>query len=161
MLVHNKTHFTTYIEKSLLGEESDEPTGLEKFTTLDLEDNTVLGKAARNFDEDVMLLYVKPAVDLQLVDFSQPFGRGTFNGDSLHLFNFFHEDESDDESDNEKKGTKDIDINSITGEPADYYPILHPSGFWVKEDSLIPINGTIDNVTINFHIASLPVSTFC
>ena len=148
-------------EKNLLGEHEDDKTKGKRLTYLELKDDTLLGKATRDFDRDVTLLYVKPMIDLQLVNFHQPFGRGTFNTDALALFDFYrNEGEKTDKDDDRDSNSNSIAyaVTADTGELADYYPIMYPSEFWMKDDSLIPVNGTLKNVTITLNLNSIQVS---
>jgi len=98
-------------------------------------------------------------IDLHLVNFHQQFGPGSFNADAMKLFNFYQLDSFDKTDDSKDLKTFGYAVTSLkTKEPADYYPILHPSEFWLKDDALIPVNGTLKNVTINLDLSTVQVS---
>ena len=102
---------------------------------------------------------MKPVIDLHLVNFHQQFSPGSFNADAMKLFNFYQLDNMDKNGDGQDSKALGYAVTSLeTKEPADYYPILHPSEFWLKDEALIPVNGTLKNVTINLGLSSVQVS---
>lgn len=146
-------------EKNLLGDEEED--NVYGYTDEDLMDDTVLGKAARNNDEDVRLLYLKPAINLQLLNHQQPFAPGAFPPDIVKLMSFYEEQHiSDDSAPLTVPTSLSSSTKAISPAPSDFYPLLHASEFWIKADSLIPVNGTLKSTTLDVTLTSIEVLKF-
>ena len=166
------------VEKNLLKE--DEENELDTYTAEDLADHSVLGKAAKNHEEDVILLYFKPSIDWQLVEFSHFIPKATFAPELKKLMNFYDpdsiKDNHNDNNHNDKTKEKrvknadsiDLDVTKASkkletvqlDDYQQYYPIFHPSEFWITSKSLIPVNGTLKNVTIEMTVSNAAMWKF-
>jgi len=136
--VLNLTTFRTRrkekIERSLLQDQLDPEREAEKFAALRVsrDDKSVLGMAAKNFDEDVTLMYIKPTLTLQLVDDLPPyFPKSSLPPQMKDHMDFYVRD-----------------VDDIIG----YYPILHGSEFWMRKDDLIAVNETLKEVTLDLSV---------
>jgi len=113
------------------------------------EDDTIFGRASKDKDNDAILNYIKPSLSLQLIsNLPASFPRNTIPTQMSKHMLFF---------DNFTTVTN----NEVRKMPADihsgsYYPIVYPSEFWMKTDSLIPINGTLKNITIALDFSVQP-----
>jgi len=127
-------------ERSLLQDQLDPEREAEKFAALRVsrDDKSVLGMAAKNFDEDVTLMYIKPTLTLQLVDDLPPyFPKSSLPPQMKDHMDFYVRD-----------------VDDIIG----YYPILHGSEFWMRKDDLIAVNETLKEVTLDLSVYPIRVS---
>ena len=124
-------------ERSLLGDDSrggDFPNDASN-ADLHADDNSPLSLAAKNRTHDKILLYGKPSLTLQFVDMG---ATPHFTSREAIPANFGdHLDWLDDESNG-------------------YFPIVYSSEFWISKDSLLPINGTSRDMTVE--VAVEPIS---
>jgi len=125
----------------------------------EIEDNTVLGLASKNTEEDAILLYVKPSLMLQLVDFEFSFPRGQIPPNILDYFDFYMK-EYDFNTGISYEENKSKILKEAPKAGADYYPLLHPSDFWLLDEKLVAVNGTLDEVTISFDVDFTPFWKF-
>jgi len=92
---------------------------------------SVLGKASLNTSIDAVLLYIKPFMNLQLVQLDDKTPLPISSLPSFLAEHFMFVDSSN----------------------TSFYPLLHPSEFWLKSDSLVAVNDTLSNVTIDISLS--------
>ncbi|GMI36121.1 hypothetical protein TeGR_g15211 [Tetraparma gracilis] len=114
-------------KKMLLGEEPDE----EAEMAVAVVDDTVLGRAAADHEEDQWLMYWKPALTIQVVEMNAAFARGGIPPQMSNSMDF-----------------ADLETGA-------YYPALYFNEFWQTTDRQVAINGTVDEVTLKVEIGSI------
>jgi len=92
---------------------------------------SILGQASINESIDAILLYIKPFINLQLVQLDDKTPLPISSLPSFLAEHFMFVDPSN----------------------TSFYPLLHPSEFWLKSDSLIIVNDTLTNVTIDISLS--------
>mmetsp|Transcript_33033 Transcript_33033/g.72448 ORF Transcript_33033/g.72448 Transcript_33033/m.72448 type:complete len:674 (-) Transcript_33033:38-2059(-) len=113
-------------EKSLLGDDHSEDDG-EEPALKDSSDKSPLSIAGRNKTHDQILLFASPSLTLQLVDMKRAPNFPSRTNVPKQFGD--HMDWLDDAS-------------------SGYYPVLYPSEFWITKESLLPINGTTREITL-------------
>jgi len=113
--------------RNLLGDGHNDA-NLEKLEST--EDDSILGKAIKLTEEDVVLAYIKPSVTLEMVDYRASFPRNAIPSQMSELMTFNTE--------------------------GDYFPILYPSEFWITSKDLVIVNGTLTNtkIELKYHSTS-------
>ena len=147
-------------QRSLLEGQDDNNTILSELY-LDPSDKSVLGLAAREMYQDVTLMYVKPALALQLVDdIPSYFRRGSIPPQMSKLMDFYTRPDDDIVKDSIASSKNGDEIEGVFASFYDgaYYPILHPSEFWLRHEDTFPVNATLKEVTINLSICPAKVS---
>jgi hypothetical protein len=121
-------------DKMLLGDE--EESDVSSMAAPKAYQASPLYEASSNKTHDQILLYTKPTLALQLISNLPPF----VNKDSIpSSIGKFLDWSKDDHTSNQ------------------HYPLLYHSEFWVRNDMLVEINGTIDHVDIEFSLDSAPM----
>ena len=112
-------------EKNLLGDAgtSDDNVASDVYES----DESPLSIAERNKTHDQILFYASPSLTLQLVDMKKAPQFPSRNNIPEQFSD--HMDWLDDES-------------------SGYYPVLYPSEFWITKESLLPVNGTTQSITL-------------
>lgn len=117
-------------EKSLLGEGAE--TEDDDAAAAAAADDSVLGRAAYNASLDTYLGYLRPTFSLEIIA-----PRDQFKYDTIpdQIFKY-------------------MDVEEKTGA---YFPILHMSTFWTTRASMIPINGTVNDVDVLVEVYDNPI----
>eukprot|EP00590_Aulacoseira_subarctica_P007298 CAMPEP_0172431604 /NCGR_PEP_ID=MMETSP1064-20121228/59129_1 /TAXON_ID=202472 /ORGANISM="Aulacoseira subarctica , Strain CCAP 1002/5" /LENGTH=641 /DNA_ID=CAMNT_0013178389 /DNA_START=81 /DNA_END=2002 /DNA_ORIENTATION=+ len=119
------------LERSLMEHQQQEnATTLDLLLNLDPNDTSILATAARNTSEDVTLMYIKPSLTLQMiVDTPSQFKKTSIPEPISKHMDFLYDDDK------------------VPG----YYPIFYPCEFWLRQQDMIPVNGTLSNVSLNLN----------
>jgi len=123
---------------------------------------TILGKASTNNTHDMVLHYMKPSLTLQLViDLPPSFPYNSIPVQLSSLMDFHNESQLEEDVGyfREKKEGATSMLFPATSNRDDlgefYYPVLYPSEFWMKTDSLVEINGTLDSLEIELKLENI------
>lgn len=142
MLTRHRKRKKTRDIKSLLDTPSSE---LESTIGVDPNDNSLLTKASLNKTHEQLLLYMKPSLTLQLVDFSKvdfP-AKQSVPKQFLDHMDWY----TNDNSNNGPPQMQDF-----------YYPILYQSEFWITFASLKEVNGSLKESKLDVTYEPSPVS---